>query len=442
MKYLLASILFFQFLLSSENIQLDESEFFKKQAEIQAIIDEQFPQKEVITGIEEIEDEDPLLSEVLDNEVIDYLITTIPSETVPLPTDHYEKAFVDELFINRQSAQSLYASYLKAPKIIFKNQRFKISLKTTVTTDKFDKIETRFIHQKNVVIINPKNEWTFGNKNNFYNSYYFKVQTPDFTMPRIQVLMYKEGKVFEIVTLKPKKIKYTNVADENENFSSVIAKKLEIITHKTKQYTNNQLLTILELKAEQGNLEDFHLKGFQEQGINSLEEDSSSQTALYYAIIPIYSKRVIFEYYNSELNDFVKLQSPVVLKNELVSTQTDLNPNKSNILLYKKILVGFFTILFFLLYLLRRRFLFIFLALIFLIIFVLYNLPNEMIKVKKGSSIYILPTNKSTVFYKMDRNDKVEILNRKDEFVKIFFKKIDENKEIIGWIKEKNIVKN
>ncbi|OUR73936.1 hypothetical protein A9Q76_01750, partial [Arcobacter sp. 31_11_sub10_T18] len=72
----------------------------------------------------------------------------------------------------------------------------------------------------------------------------------------------------------------------------------------------------------------------------------------------------------------------------------------------------------------------------------LYNLPNEVLKVKKNSNIYILPTNNSTVFYKLDKIQKVEILNKKDDFLKIFFKKSNTQKEIIGWIKENNIVKN
>jgi len=442
MKYLLLSIFFFQFLLSASNPPLDESSFFKQQAEIQAIIDEQFPPtKEAITGIEEIDEEDPFLSEILDNETAEYL-DTITTLEVAIPTDHFQRAEIDTVFLEKEQSQSLYSSYERSPKIIFKNQRFKISLKTTITTDEFDKIETRFINHENVSIINPSDEWSYGNKNNFYNTYFFKVKSSTFTMPMIQVLMYKNGKIFEIVTLKAKKITYTDVAEDNENFSNVIAKKLEIITHKTKQYTNNQLLTILELKAEQGNLEDFNLKIFKEQGVNSIEENSINQTAIYYAIIPIYTKRISFEYYNSEMKNFVKIQSQVVLKNELVSTQTDLNPNNSNILLYKKILFGSLSVFFFLLYLLRRRFLSIFMALIFLIIFILYNLPNEMLKVKKNSNIYILPTNNSTVFYKLDKIQKVEILNKKDDFLKIFFKKSNTQKEIIGWIKENNIVKN
>ena len=40
----------------------------------------------------------------------------------------------------------------------------------------------------------------------------------------------------------------------------------------------------------------------------------------------------------------------------MVSTQTDLNPNKSNLLFYKKAVVGFLTLLFFIFYMIRKKF--------------------------------------------------------------------------------------
>lgn len=438
MRYLLLFIIFFQLLLANENSMTSEELIFKKQAQIQAIIDEQFPKKESA----ETYDDSSYADEVLLDENTEFNSDSI-SLNVELPEpDLYEEAKIDKQFINQKKSKNIYANYEKTPKIIFENQRFSITLKTTITTDEFDKIETRFINFSNVKILNHQNNWKYGGQNNFYNKYYFKVSSEDFVMPTFQVLMYKNNKIFEIITLKAKDLKYTNIAKDNEKFVNVIAKKLKIITHKTKQYTNNKLLTILEIKANQGNLEDFYLKDFKEQGISSLDEEDSQQSAIYYAIIPLHTKKIIFDYYNSESNSFVKIVSDVVLKNELVSTQTDLNPNNSNILLYKKIFVGFLVILFFIMYLIRKRFVYLLLTLFFLIIFIVYNLPNEMVKIKQGSNIYILPTNKSTVFYKIDKVQKVEVLNEKDNFLKIFFKKSNENKETIGWIKENNVVKD
>jgi len=439
MRYLLLFIFLFQFVLSQENFQVSEESIFKKQAEIQAIIDEQFPQKE---ELEVPDDNESYINRLMLGEDAEFSSDDIKVEIEPVIKNLYEKAVLNSNLLDKNISKNLYANYEKSPRIIFKNQRFKISLKTTITTDEFDSIETRFINFRNVTILNSQNPWEYGNKNNFYNKYYFKVHSEDFMMPTFQIIMYKNSVISEIITLKPKKIKYKNISDDNENFSNVIAKDLKIVTHKTKQYTNNKLLTILELKATQGNLEDFSLSYIKEQGVNSVDENSFKQTAIYYAIVPLHTKKISFEYYNSVSNNFVKIQSAVVLKNELVSTQTDLNPNKSNVLFYKKVLLGSFAGFFLLLYLIRRRFLYIFLALIFLIIFILYMLPNEIVKIKQGSNLYILPTNKSTVFYKIDKLQNVEVLNKKDIFLKVIFKKSNVNKEIIGWVKESNIVKN
>mgnify|MGYP001593794440 CR=1 FL=1 len=166
-------------------------------------------------------------------------------------------------------------TYIKKLKIIFENQRFEIILKTTIATDEFDRIETRFINFKNVTVLNHKNEWKYGGKNNFYNKYNLKVQSEDFILPTFQILMYKDNKIYEIITLKPESIKLAKVAKDNEKFSNVIAQNLEVVTHKTKQYTNNKLLTILELRTTQGNVEDFNLKNFDDQGVTSINIEES-----------------------------------------------------------------------------------------------------------------------------------------------------------------------
>ena len=439
MRYILLSVLFFQFLLSSENLQVTEESIFKKQAQIQAIIDGEFPEKEEAI---ELNDENSYSNKILLDEDAEFSSDDIKVEIITPLEDLFKEAKIDDSFKNLNKSKNIYMSYDKIPKIIFKNQRFEVSLKSTITTDEFDKIETRFLHQKNIKVLNPRDEWKYGRQNKFLNKYYFKVEAENFVMPTFQIVMYKNGKIYEVNNLKAKKIKFSNIAQDKENFSNVIAKNLEILTHKTKQYTNTELLTILELKAEQGNLEDFNLKDYKEQGVSGIDQKAYEQTAIYYAIIPIHAKKIIFEYYNSESNSFQKIESQVVLTNELVSTQTDLNPNKSNVLFYKKVASGSLVGLFLILFLIRRRFILLFLMFIFLLIFIVYNLPNEIVKAKKGSNIFILPTNKSTVFYKTTKVQNVEILNKKDEYLKIFFKKSNENEKTIGWIKEKNIVKN
>jgi uncharacterized protein YgiM (DUF1202 family) len=76
--------------------------------------------------------------------------------------------------------------------------------------------------------------------------------------------------------------------------------------------------------------------------------------------------------------------------------------------------------------------------LIFLLISIIYFLPNSVGVVKKDSFVYILPTKNSTIFFKLQNNQSVEILDKKNGFVKVLI--LDSN--FIGWIKEENLGTN
>ena len=72
MRYLLLAIFFFQCLLSSENIKLDEATLFKQHLEIPFIIDEQFSLKYILQRIEETNVDGLMLTEILDHESSEY----------------------------------------------------------------------------------------------------------------------------------------------------------------------------------------------------------------------------------------------------------------------------------------------------------------------------------------------------------------------------------
>ncbi len=67
-------------------------------------------------------------------------------------------------------------------------------------------------------------------------------------------------------------------------------------------------------------------------------------------------------------------------------------------------------------------------------------MPNKHAVLKNNTMIYILPTNKSTIFYQLDNFKKVEILNKKNEFIKVMFN--NNSNKVIGWVKEDSFVKN
>ena len=128
----------------------------------------------------------------------------------------------------------------------------------------------------------------------------------------------------------------------------------------------------------------------------------------------------------------------MILQNELVSTQTDLNPNDSNFEKYKKIFSIVVFVLLLILLLVKRNKILMVLTFITFIVAVIYNLPNSKGIVIKDSYIYILPTKNSTIFFKVDSNQKIEVLQRKNGFIKV----LGLDNEFIGWIKEDSFETN
>lgn len=338
------------------------------------------------------------------------------------------------------SGKNLYLSYLDYPKHIYKNQRFEIEVKALITRKNYDSIQTRFLDGKNMTPLNPEASWEKleNTPNSFTNKFYFKAYEKNFVMPSIELSLYNGKNLIEVRKIKGKNITFSGIAKSDERFTNVIASNLNIVASKTKQYTNKEALTIIDINAENSNLEDFYLKGIEEQGFTVIEDNYPKQNIIYYLVIPIHKKSIVFNYYNITKRAFEKVVVPIVLEEELVSTQTDLNPNNSSFEFYKKIAVGALTILLFILFIWKRK---VYLLILFVFvgsIFAFFAMPNKKVNLKKDSVIYILPTKNSTIFQKVSKVITVEDMKRKNGFVKIMFGKGN----YIGWVKEEDVIKN
>jgi hypothetical protein len=371
-----------------------------------------------------------------------------PIEKIIEPLETFDEDNNEHLFqelpfnnANKQS-NSIYAKFTSYPTSVYTSQRFAIEIEALVTTNEFTKIETRFLNSKDISILNPKEDWEKSTHNNYKNLYFFKVNSQAFQLPTFQIILYNKDTVVDVIYLKPNPINYTNIAIKDNQFSNIIANDFNVISTKTRQYSNTELLTVLEIEANYGNLEDFRLKEFDEQLLMSLEENYPKQKLIYNAIVPIFTKEIRFNYYNTQTKQFKKIIIPIKLDQELVSTQTDLNPNDSSIEVYKKIALGILTIFFILLFLIKRKNSYIIIAVILSIIFFFFTKPNSLITIGQATKIYILPTNNSTVFYISPEQQTVEILDKKGEFVKVLFELNVKNGKTVGWIKEEDIVKN
>lgn len=342
------------------------------------------------------------------------------------------------LSLNLFAAKNLYVSYKQVPKQVYKNQKFEIVIKALVTTKNFDYLTTSFSKSKNIKVLNPTSSWKKISGDVYENRFYFKAKQGKFNLPKFSVKLVKNGNVLEVSNLSSTGITYSDIAKGDKRFSNIIAKDLKLKAYKTKQYNNKESLTIIDIDAINSNLEDFNLQDIVEQGVSKLKDNEANQNLIYYFVMPVHKKKVVFSYYNTTTKSFVTITIPLILQNELVSTQTDLNPNDSNFEKYKKLALVVLLLVFILLFVWKRNKIYMIISIILFIIAVIYLMPNKTGTVKDGSFIYILPTKNSTIFFKLEKSEKVEVLNRKKGFIKV----MGIDNKFIGWIKEDNLGKN
>lgn len=347
--------------------------------------------------------------------------------------------FLSTIFnLNLFASKNLYLSYKNIPSHVYKNQRFEVTVKAVVTTDSFDTISSSFGKGKNMSILNPDEPWVKIGSNEYENKYYFKISKNNFIFPQFTVKLYDGREIVDLSSLEAPNVIFSDVGKSDGRFSKVIADSIVLKAYKTKQYNNKEALTIIDIDAKNSNLEDFNLQNIEEQGISNIKETSTGQNLVYYFVTPVHQKKLVFTYYNEPTKSFKEVVVPLILQNELVSTQTDLNPNDSSFEKYKKTAVVILFVIFLILAVIKRKRYLIVISVILFVITVVYFLPNKTGTLKKGTYVYILPTKNSTIFFQLDNEQNVEILDNKQGFVKI----LGIDKQFIGWVKEDSFGKN
>lgn len=340
--------------------------------------------------------------------------------------------------INLFASKNLYLSFSKIPKNIYSNQKFEIKVEALVTTSNFTDFRVEFLDMEDIDVINPSSPWRQISNDKWENSYYLQILSSKYKMPLINVSLLNYNQEIDNSSLSLDGINYSKVGNSDERFANIIAEDLVVKAYKTKQYNNKDALTIVDLDAINSNLGNFHLNSIEEQGIHSIKEIENIENLVYYFVTPIYQKNLLFTYFNSKSNSFVEIKVPLVLQNELVSTQTDLNPNDSTFEKYKKIASIVVFVLFLIIFIFKRNKILLIFVIITLIFAVIYNYPNQKGYVVEGSYIYILPTKNSTIFFQTIQKESIEVLEKKGQFKKV----LGIDNHFIGWIKEESFEKN
>ena len=347
--------------------------------------------------------------------------------------DSFDEIEEDTSFIE---SKNIFLSYLQKPKKVYVNQHFTIMIKAVLTSENIKSISSTFVGGKDYKILNEDAPWKQIGDKSYSTSYTIKLSSLKASLPHIKVtsINTKGKKSHEILKAYAQKL---IALKESALFSNVLANNFTLISHNEKKYDDKSNIILLEINATHANLEDFILPFATRQGIDSLVKTDGGQNIYYFAILPNYQKELKFKYFNLSSNKFNRISFPIVVSDNSISTQTDLNPQKSKYFFYKVIVLLSLALLFLLLYIKYKKGYLLFLALILSIYTIYTKLLSNNLTLKKDVIIRILPTENSTIFFKTAQDMEVKVLLKKNAYTKILLPNTK-----IGWIKDADLSKN
>lgn len=264
----------------------------------------------------------------------------------------------------------------------------------------------------------------------FY-TFYFKASDTDIRIPML-FISYQSGEG----SLEPRNVSIEKL-EKREDFCGVLAADMKVKNSQVSNYDEKNHIVTLSLEAYEANIEDMRLNHVKESGVESLKRGYAKVVAEFYVVLPVEAKLLRFSYFNTIKKQYEFLEVPVVVEDASVVTQSDLNPQEDSFEKLKKytfmFLVGFFLIMF----LFKRDFFYLVFAAVSLITLLTFYIPHKKICVKQGTSLYLLPTQTSTISTKIDEEIDTMLLGEREGF-----KKVEYKEGIIGWVKNEDLCEN
>jgi hypothetical protein len=331
-------------------------------------------------------------------------------------------------FTSILSAKSEY-KYSYVPKKVYENQVFPVTViclsecSSEVPKFSFDNISNIQPFSNEPLVIH-------NGEDSFY-TFYFKASAVDMRIPRLYINSKEDS-----FSLKPQTISLGSLK-LRDDFCGVLAADMKIRNSQVSNYDETNHLVTLSIEAYEANLEDMYLNNVVESGIEDLKRENAKVETEFYFVLPTSAKEIKFTYFNTIKNQYVYLKTHIELVDTTVTTQSDLNPKEDSFELLKKYLLMFLLGFFSLMFLIKRDFFFLVLAVISLITLLTLYIPHKKICVKQGSPLFILPTATSTMSTKIDNQLNTMLLGEHGDY-----KKIEYKKGVIGWIKDEDICEN
>lgn len=330
---------------------------------------------------------------------------------------------------------SLVLSTEDYPSRVYVGEVFCIKVYAKTTEETNFNLELNLTKNDDLEFLTPNPKWK-KQENTYETALCFEALSSNANLEQIIVQLTRNKEMFQEAGLWLEPIKF-ELTPTNKNFSHIVASSLEVKKVKTSFFDDKNVIMMLELSATNANLKSFRMDNVERQGIENYKGDFNSSSAFYYAIFPSFKNNFEFSYFNKESKKLENFNLELQISDDEISTQSDLNPVNKDFNIYKQYGLWALALLFALIFIFTRSFIVLFLALVCFALSFLVDTSTQNGILKAGSKVKILPTTPSTYFYTANSNEEVEILNQRENYIKILLKNGK-----IGWVSRENLQKN
>ncbi|GAA7096003.1 SH3 domain-containing protein [Helicobacter pylori] len=289
-----------------------------------------------------------------------------------------------------------------------------------------------------IELLSKMPKWKKVEKELFRAIYYYKIKGIKASIPPLEVSAFSNKDKYIDYSIAPKVTLQVTDLSKNPRYANVMAKDLQVLQYKTKDYDDKNNILVVELAFKEANWEDFHIKealkqGFDNASLNQIKAKEGS--VFYYCVLPKTIQNLSFDYFSLSNRQFKTLSFSTIPTQDTTGIQSDLIP-KNNFLVFSNVallaLCVFFLVLFFIF---GRKLIFLGLGILCLG-FVLYNLlfTQKSALLLAHQKIRILPTQNSTILGLSKNEMPIKILGSHDDYYKILTPH-----EQIGWVKKDEV---
>ncbi len=289
-----------------------------------------------------------------------------------------------------------------------------------------------------IELLSKMPKWKKVEKELFRATYYYKIKGIKASIPPLEVSAFSNKDKYIDYSIAPKVTLQVTDLSKNPRYANVMAKDLQVLQYKTKDYDDKNNILVVELAFKEANWEDFHIKEALKQGFDnaSLSQIKAKEgSVFYYCVLPKTIQNLSFDYFSLSNRQFKTLSFSTIPTQDTTGIQSDLIP-KNNFLVFSNVallaLCVFFLVLFFIF---GRKLIFLGLGTLCLG-FVLYNLlfTQKSALLLAHKKIRILPTQNSTILGLSKNEMPIKILGSHDDYYKILTPH-----EQIGWVKKDEV---